>query len=29
GYHATSIQDIADAAGMPKGSFYHYFKSML
>ncbi|MEL6407624.1 MAG: TetR family transcriptional regulator C-terminal domain-containing protein, partial [Chloroflexota bacterium] len=27
GYHATSIQDIADAAGMPKGSFYHYFKT--
>ncbi|MEL7434720.1 MAG: TetR/AcrR family transcriptional regulator, partial [Chloroflexota bacterium] len=27
GYHATSIQDIADAAHMPKGSFYHYFKT--
>lgn len=27
GYHATSIQDVADAAGIPKGSFYHYFKT--
>lgn len=27
GYHATSVQDIADAAGIPKGSFYHYFRT--
>ena len=27
GYHATSIQDIVDAAGIPKGSFYHYFRT--
>jgi len=27
GYHATSVQDITDAAGVPKGSFYHYFKT--
>jgi len=27
GYAATSIQDIADATGIPKGSFYHYFKT--
>lgn len=27
GYNATSIQDIANAAGVPKGSFYNYFKS--
>ena len=27
GYHATSVQDVADAAGIPKGSFYHYFKT--
>ena len=27
GYNATGIQDIADAAGVPKGSFYNYFKS--
>ncbi|WP_295999190.1 TetR/AcrR family transcriptional regulator [Rugamonas sp.] len=27
GYHATGVQDIARAAGVPKGSFYHYFDS--
>lgn len=27
GYHATSIQEIADAAGMAKSSLYFYFKS--
>ena len=27
GYHATSVQDITDAAGIPKGSFYYYFKT--
>ncbi len=27
GYNATGIQDIANAAGVPKGSFYNYFKS--
>jgi TetR/AcrR family transcriptional repressor of nem operon len=27
GYHATGIQQIADAAGIPKGSFCYYFKS--
>ncbi len=27
GYHATSVQDVADAAGIPKGSFYHYFRT--
>ncbi len=27
GYTATGIQDIADAASVPKGSFYNYFKS--
>ncbi len=26
GYHATGIKDIADAAGILKGSFYNYFK---
>ncbi|MDQ7794670.1 MAG: TetR/AcrR family transcriptional regulator [bacterium] len=24
GYHATSVQDIADAVGLQKGSLYHY-----
>ena len=27
GYNAAGIQDIANAAGVPKGSFYNYFKS--
>jgi len=27
GYAATSVQDIADAADIPKGSFYHYFRT--
>lgn len=27
GYNGTGIQEIADAAGVPKGSFYNYFKS--
>ena len=27
GYHATSVNDIVKAAGIPKGSFYHYFDS--
>ncbi len=27
GFHATSVQDIADAAGILKGSLYHHFES--
>ena len=27
GYNACSVQDITDAAGVPKGSFYNHFKS--
>src|SRR5437870_3897626 len=27
GYNGTSIKDIVDAAEVPKGSFYTYFKS--
>ena len=27
GYHGTGIKDIVDAMGIPKGSFYNYFKS--
>ncbi|MFC2099949.1 TetR family transcriptional regulator C-terminal domain-containing protein [Candidatus Bipolaricaulota bacterium] len=27
GYHATGIQQIATAAGIPKGSFHYYFES--
>lgn len=27
GYHGTGIQELADAAGIPKGSFYNYFQS--
>jgi TetR/AcrR family transcriptional repressor of nem operon len=27
GYNATSVQDITDAAGVPKGSFYNHFES--
>ena len=27
GFNATSVQDITDAAGAPKGSFYNHFAS--
>lgn len=27
GFAATGVQDIADTSGVPKGSFYNYFKS--
>ncbi len=27
GYNGTSVKDIVDAAGVPKGSFYNYFDS--
>lgn len=27
GYHAVGLQEILKEAGVPKGSFYHYFKS--
>ncbi len=27
GYHATGLQEILSRAGIPKGSFYHYFPS--
>jgi TetR/AcrR family transcriptional repressor of nem operon len=27
GYNATGVLDITKAAGVPKGSFYHYFES--
>jgi TetR/AcrR family transcriptional regulator, cholesterol catabolism regulator len=27
GYHATSMQDMADAVGLQKGSLYHYISS--
>jgi len=27
GFSATGIQEIVDAAGVPKGSFYNYFKN--
>jgi len=27
GYNATGVKEIADAAGIPKGSFYNYFSS--
>src|SRR5258705_7163314 len=27
GFHASAVQDITDAAGLPKGSFYNYFES--
>ena len=27
GFNHTGIQEILDAAGVPKGSFYHYFKN--
>lgn len=27
GYHGTGIQEVVDKVGIPKGSFYNYFKS--
>jgi TetR/AcrR family transcriptional regulator, transcriptional repressor for nem operon len=27
GFHASAVQDITNAAGLPKGSFYNYFES--
>ncbi|CAJ1494368.1 TetR family transcriptional regulator C-terminal domain-containing protein [[Mycobacterium] kokjensenii] len=27
GYHAVGIQEVVDAAGIPKGSFYNHFRS--
>ena len=27
GYHGAGVQEIVQAAGVPKGSFYHYFSS--
>lgn len=27
GYHATGVQEIANAAGVPKGSFYNHFEN--
>ena len=27
GFNGTSVKDIVDAAGVPKGSFYNYFES--
>lgn len=27
GYHGTSVKDLTDAAGIPKGSLYHYFSN--
>jgi len=27
GYAATGVKEILDLAGVPKGSFYHYFPS--
>ena len=27
GFNASAVQDITDAAGLPKGSFYNYFQS--
>jgi AcrR family transcriptional regulator len=27
GFNGSSVQDLTDAAGVPKGSFYNHFKS--
>ena len=27
GYNGTGVQEITQGAGVPKGSFYHYFES--
>ena len=27
GFNGSSVQDITEAAGVPKGSFYNYFDS--
>ena len=27
GFNGSAVQDITDAAGVPKGSFYNYFES--
>ena len=27
GYHATGVQEVVERVGIPKGSFYNYFKS--
>ncbi len=27
GFNACGVQEIVDAAGVPKGSFYNYFKA--
>lgn len=27
GYHGTGLKEILESAGVPKGSFYHYFES--
>jgi TetR/AcrR family transcriptional repressor of nem operon len=29
GFHACGVQDITNAAGIPKGSFYSYFASKM
>src|SRR5215469_10276796 len=29
GFNATSVQDITEAAGVPKGSFYKYFEGLV
>ena len=28
GYHATSMQDLAEAVGMQRGSFYYYIRKI-